>query len=90
MSHDMTVLQIILSTISTGTGPNEIGSVPAIFSPYFIYTVCLAKKIMKAYTVKPVSSSHSKRRAKIGFQYRLMQVKSIAILSTFVKLPFSI
>ena len=31
-------------------------------------------------TVKPVLSSHSKRRPKIGFKtdYRLMQVKSIA------------
>ena len=35
-----------------------------------------------------------KKNTKIGFQYRLMQVKSIAecsaILSTFIKLPFSI
>ena len=44
------------------------------------------------YTVKPVLSSHSKKKTNYG----LMQVKSIAewehsaILSTFIKLPFVI
>ena len=38
------------------------------------------------YTVKPVLSSHSKKKT----NYRLMQVKSIAILSTFINLPFVI
>ena len=50
------------------------------------------------YTVKPVLSSHSKRRPKLVFktEYCLMQVKSIAllehsaILSNFIKLPFSL
>ena len=44
-------------------------------------------------TVKPVLSSHSKRTQKLFFNtdYLLMQVKSIAVLlSTFIKLPFSI
>ena len=44
-------------------------------------------------TVKPVLSSHSKRRSKVVFKtnYGLMKVKSIAeILSTFIKLSFVI
>ena len=52
-------------------------------------------------TVKPVLSIHSKRTPKIGFQYRLLlnagqkycrmlQGEHSAILSTFIKLPFSI
>ena len=52
-------------------------------------------------TVKPVSSSHSKRSPKIGFQYRLwlnagqkycrkLHREHSAILSTFIMLPFSI
>ena len=50
-------------------------------------------------TAKPVLSGHSKRTPKFGFNtnYHLIQVKSIAecshehsaILSTFMKLPFS-
>ena len=51
-------------------------------------------------TVKPVLSGHSKRRPKIGFQYRLLlnagqkycrmlQGEHSAILSTFIKLPFA-
>ena len=51
--------------------------------------------------VKPALSSHSKRTPKIGFQYRLslnagqkycrmLQGEHSAILSTFIKLPFSI
>ena len=53
------------------------------------------------YTVKPVLSSHSKRRPKIVFQDRLslnagqkycrmLQGERSAILSTFIKLPFFI
>ena len=53
------------------------------------------------YTVKPVLSSHSKRRQKIGFQDRLslnagqkycrmLQGEHSAILSTFIRLPFVI
>ena len=53
------------------------------------------------YTVKPVLRGHSKRTPKIGFQYqlslnagqkycRMLQVEHSAILSTFIKLPFSI
>ena len=49
---------------------------------------------VKEGTVKPVLSGHSKRTPKMVFNtdYRLIQVKSIksAILSTFIKLPFSI
>ena len=52
-------------------------------------------------TVKPALSSHSKRAPKTGFQYRLslnagqkycrmLQREHSAILSTFIKLPFSI
>ena len=43
-------------------------------------------------TVKPVLSGHSKRLPKLVFitDYHLMQVKSIAESSTFIKLPFSI
>ena len=48
-------------------------------------------------SVKPVLCGHSKRTKKMFFNcdYRLMQVKSLAgehsaILSTFIKLPFSI
>ena len=47
-----------------------------------------------AYTVKPVLSSHSKRRPKIGFQGRLSFNagqkycrEHSAILSTWIKLP---
>ena len=54
-----------------------------------------------AHTVKPVSSGHSKRRPKIGFQDRLplnagqkycrmLQAEHSAILSTFIKLLFVI
>ena len=41
-------------------------------------------------TVKPVLSGHSKKDKKLVFKtnYSLMQVKGIAILSTFIKLPF--
>ena len=41
-------------------------------------------------TVKPVLSSLSKKDKTLVFKtyYHLMQVKSIAILSTFIKLPF--
>ena len=53
------------------------------------------------YTVKPVLSGHSNRTPKIGFQYqlslnagqkycRMLQREHSAILSTFIKLPFSI
>ena len=48
----------------------------------------------KIHKVKPVLSSHSKRRHKLAFKinYRLMQVmlqgEHSAILSTFIKLPF--
>ena len=56
---------------------------------------------MKAGTVKPVLSGHSKKIKKLVFKadYYLMQVKSIAecprgehsaILLTFIKLPFTI
>ena len=54
-------------------------------------------------TVKPVLSSHSKRRPKIGFQCQLslnagqkycrmlpLDLEHSAILSTFIKLPFAI
>ena len=52
-------------------------------------------------TVKPVLSGHSKRTPKFGFQYRLslnagqkycrmLQREHSAILSTSIKLPFSI
>ena len=52
-------------------------------------------------TVKPVLSSHSKRRSKIGFQdllslnagrkyCRMLQGENSAILSTFIKLQFAI
>ena len=51
--------------------------------------------------VKPVLSGHSKRTPKTGFQYRLLlnvvqkycrmlQGEHSAILSTFIKVPFSI
>ena len=52
-------------------------------------------------TVKPVLRGHSKNTPKIGFRYRLslnagqkycrmLQREHYAILSTFIKLPFSI
>ena len=55
----------------------------------------------EVYIVKPVLSGHSKRTPKIGFQYqlllnadqkycRMLQGEHSAILSTFIKLPFSI
>ena len=68
----------------------------------FTQCTCTYKFIIMVNTVKPVLSSHSKRRSKIVFfkaNYRLMQVKSIAecskgsilqILSSFIKLPFVI
>ena len=57
--------------------------------------------VVTLHTVKPVLSAHSKRTPKLVFNtnYRLMQVISLtgmlqgehsAILSTFIKLPFSI
>ena len=57
--------------------------------------------LRKVRTVKPVLSCHSKRTQKIGFQDRLslnagqkycrmFQGEHFAILSTFIKLPFSI
>ena len=46
-------------------------------------SICL---LTAGYTVKPAFSSHSKKKT----NYRLMQVKSIAILSTVIKLPFVI
>ena len=56
---------------------------------------------MPACTVKPVLSSHSKRRPKIGFQdqlslyagrkyCRMLLGEHFAINSTFIKLPFAI
>ena len=53
------------------------------------------------HTVKPVLSGYSNRTPKIGFQYqlslnagqkycRMLQGEHSAILSTFIKLPFSI
>ena len=42
-TNALTVLQIILTTISAGTGPNVYWSVPAIFSPY-MYKFWLSKK----------------------------------------------
>ena len=55
---------------------------------------------MSEYVVKPVLSSHSKRRPKIGFQDQLslnagqkycrMLKEHSAILFTFIKLPFAI
>ena len=57
--------------------------------------------LMHLNTVKPVLSGHSKRTPKIGFQYRLslnadqkycrmLQGEHSAILSTSIKLQFSI
>ena len=44
------------------------------------------------HTVTPVLRGHSKRRQKLVFKndYHLMQVKSIAECSIFIKLPFAI
>ena len=58
------------------------------------FTVCESTSLL-FHTVKPVLSGHSKRTPKIGFQYRISlnaghQGEHSAILSTSIKLPFSI
>ena len=90
----------LLQVRGKGSGKSFMFVPRDVFITFFCVEITIHPQILAHYsTVKPVLSSHSKRRPKIGFQDRLLlnagqkycrmlPLEHSAILSTFIKLPF--